>query len=384
MSFTSQKIQAAFLAITGLFVVAELYISIPIMGLFAEKFHISLSETLWITSAFGLAYASGFLFFGPLSDKYGQKNLLAFGLFGLFISTLFVALSSSFPEIITARVFQGFLAATFAPAALSYINEKTDISIRATSIAWISCGFMLAGIAGQIYSEEMARHFQWPWIFGIVSIAYLIFSLVLSCLLTSSEKKDTEKLIFIYKKMVQHFFSKTLFPLYLISFFLLLSFVAFYSSLGIYLTNTYALSHQDIFYVRAAGIPGMLTALFIGKYIKKYGASKVIIKGIFLVVVGLIGSYLFENLINLIVMSILFVTGISITAPALIAAVGQSAETAKGAAISLYTFILFIGASAGPFFYHILGNNTLNLWLSSFLLGTVGIFSLFKKYSGAK
>lgn len=348
-----QKLVMAILAITGLCVVAQLYIPIPIMGLFSENFNVSIHQAVWITSAFGFAYAAGFLVFGPLSDKYGRKNLLVFGLFGLSITTFLVSFSSSFEMMIGLRALQGFVAATFAPAALSYINEKIDVNIRATSIALMTCGFMLAGIIGQLYAETIAHHGSWQAIFWSISLLYFVQGIATLFLLEKTDKaKEIEKLLTIYKHMINHLLNRTLFPLYIISFFILFSFVAVYSVFGHYLVSVYHVSDSELFYARSAVIPGMLVALFIGKYIRQYGTRKMIFFGLCCIIFGLLGMALSNNLLILIVLSIVFVSGIAITVPSVISEIGQSAVVAKGAAISLYTFILFVGASLGPVFSH--------------------------------
>lgn len=351
MSLSLQRFISIILACAGLCIMTQLYIPIPIMGVFAAAFHVSPQEALWVISAFGFSYASGFLVFGPLSDKYGRKNLMVFGLGGLFVSTVLVGFSSSFEMLILCRVLQGFLASAFTPAALSYINEKIDVKIRATSIAFMTCGFMLAGITGQMYAEIVSNHESWSWIFLGISVAYFILVIAMGCLLEKTAKSnEIEKLSTIYRYMLRHFMSRSLFPLYVISFFLLLAFVAFYAGLGNHLMSTYHLANGDIFYIRAAAIPGMLTALLVGKYIRQYGTRKVIFCGLSFMIAGLMGIVLVENIIVLMILSIVFVSGISITAPAVIAEIGQKVTVAKGAAIALYTFILFIGASLGPVF----------------------------------
>ncbi|MNE71613.1 Major Facilitator Superfamily protein [compost metagenome] len=50
----------------------------------------------------------------------------------------------------------------------------------------------------------------------------------------------------------------------------------------------------------------------------------------------------------LIIMSLIFVTGIAISVPALVSLVGQLGGKARGIAVSVYTFVLFAGTSLGP------------------------------------
>jgi MFS family permease len=54
------------------------------------------------------------------------------------------------------------------------------------------------------------------------------------------------------------------------------------------------------------------------------------------------------NLILTIIMSIVFVAGIALIVPTLISFVGQLGGENKGVVTSLYTFIIFVGASLGP------------------------------------
>jgi len=64
------------LALSALLVVSQLYIPIPLIGLFSQTFQVTPATAVWIGSGFGFAYAAGFLVFGPLSDHLGRRNLL--------------------------------------------------------------------------------------------------------------------------------------------------------------------------------------------------------------------------------------------------------------------------------------------------------------------
>ena len=55
-----------------------------------------------------------------------------------------------------------------------------------------------------------------------------------------------------------------------------------------------------------------------------------------------------KDLYTTIIMSVLFVAGIATVVPTLLAIVGDLGGENKGIVTSLYTFILFIGASLGP------------------------------------
>lgn len=66
--------------------------------------------------------------------------------------------------------------------------------------------------------------------------------------------------------------------------------------------------------------------------------------------------------------SIVFVAGISIIVPTLINAVGILGGEMRGAAVALYTFILFLGASAGPLVSSFGNFQVVNLLLAGILV----------------
>jgi MFS transporter, YNFM family, putative membrane transport protein len=99
-----------------------------------------------------------------------------------------------------------------------------------------------------------------------------------------------------------------------------------------------------------------------GTLVTKYGIHAVIRVGLSLAVLGLAILGVSSNLAFLIVMSVVFVAGVSITVSTLISLVGQLGGIARGSAISLFSFILFMGATLGP----IVAMGILNM--SSYLL----------------
>ncbi|WP_198969208.1 hypothetical protein [Xylophilus sp. ASV27] len=76
--------------------------------------------------------------------------------------------------------------------------------------------------------------------------------------------------------------------------------------------------------------------------------------------------------------SFLFVAGIGISVPSLIAQVASvSNASTRGLAVALYTFVLFIGASLGPW----LAQQTANLPLESMYLLLAGLLGCCAMYA---
>ncbi|MCM3728820.1 MFS transporter [Neobacillus cucumis] len=359
----SDSLITAILFWTGLVVVSSLYITIPLVSIFAEAFNVSTSQAAWTGSAFSFCYAVSFLFFGPLSDRYGRKQIKLFGLIVLTIVTPLVGLITSLSWVIALRAIQGIAAATFAPAALSYVVEHFPAEKRVTTTGFVSTGFLMSGIVGQVFSSLISENFGWDYVFYILGVVYLITAILVTFFIPKSDAPQIKSsMLGSFKQMGKVFTQKSLLLCYIITLTLLLSFVGMYTTLGSYLSGTFGLNSQAILYVRCAGILGMLISPFSGKLVTKFGIHAVIRVGLSLSVLGLAILGVSSNLVFLIVMSVVFVAGVSITISTLISLVGHLGGIARGSAISLFSFILFMGATLGP----IVAMGILNM--SSYLL----------------
>lgn len=333
----------------GLVVVASNYLTIPLMSIFSEVFHASIAHVAWAGSAFSLCYAVGSLFSGPLSDRFGRKQVMFTGLLMLTISTFAVPIFSNLSWVIALRSIQGFAAASFAPVAIAYVVDKFPVQKRVTTIGFISSSFLISAIAGQIFSSYISQQFGWQGVFYYSGSIYLFTAVIVLLLLPKTDiQQANRKLQTMFQQFQTLLTDKSLIQAYSIAITLLLSFVAFYTVLGDYLTEKFSLNEDGILYVRMVGIIGMLFAPFAGKLANKYSLLTVLRGGLTVGVIGIFIVGMSTNLFFLVAMSVVFVTGIAMTVPTLISLVGQLGGKNHGAAVSLYTFILFIGTSLGP------------------------------------
>lgn len=333
----------------GLVIVASNYLTIPLMSIFSEDFHTSMANTAWTGSAFSLCYAIGCLFTGPLSDRYGRKQVMLTGLVILTMVTFILPIFSSLAWVIAWRSFQGFAAASFAPVAIAYVVDKFPLEKRVTAIGFISSSFLISAIVGQIFSSYISEQFKWQSVFYYFGgIYFLTAVLVLILLPKTAARQENTNLKFMFTQFFRLLTDKRLVQVYSIAVTLLLTFVAFYTILGEYLTNEFGMSADGILYIRIIGLIGMLFAPFAGKLTSQFGLMAVLRAALIIAVLGSLIIGINSNSVFLVFMSIIFVAGIALTVPTLISLIGQLGGKNHGAAVSLYTFILFVGASLGP------------------------------------
>ncbi|MEC0207821.1 MFS transporter [Paenibacillus ehimensis] len=344
------SLMTAVLCWAGMAVMSSLYVTIPLISLFAELFGVTPAQAAAAGSVFSLGFAIGCLIYGALSDKYGRKKVIVIGLMALTVVSLLLGVADSFFWILVLRGLQGAAAATFSPVALAYAVEMFPAEKRVTTIGFISTGFLVAGIAGQVVSGFISQQYGWNAVFYVLAGAYAVTALLVARLLPKGEIQQAHASIWGPLKQIGSVFSqKNLLLSYAVALVLLMSFVSMYTVLGSYLSGPdFGLTKQEILYVRSIGVIGMLLSPLSGRLSKRFGVRAVLRGGLLLAMAGLASLGLMSSLFLLIMLSLVFVAGIAIAVPALVSLVGQLGGKSRGIAVSVYTFILFAGTSLGP------------------------------------
>jgi MFS family permease len=348
------SVTIALLAVSGLVVVSELYLPLPLIDAVAETYGVSTAAAGLVSSAFGYAYAAGFLIFGPLSDRFGRKPVMIAGLAALALASAATAITQTFDQLIAARALQGLAASAFPPVALAYLSDRLAQQQRLWGVAWMSTAFLTAGLVGQIYGGAFAagglQTALWP-----AAAVYALGALALSRLPEGHPGQPDVQLPRIFVAIPRLLTNPALIRAYAAAFVLLLSFVAFYVVLDRTRGDALAAIGLTPLEVRAVALPGMLVPLLAPKIMPRLGPVRLLGGGLVTAAVALAATALVpatplsQGLAPL-MLSVPFVAGISVCVPALIARVSAVAsDETRGAAVSFYTFILFVGASTGPF-----------------------------------
>ena len=357
----------------GLVVVASNYLTIPLLPVLSQYFDTPIRQIAWTGTIFSLCYAVGCLFMGPLSDRFGRKSVMSIGLVLLAVTTAFIPLGSSVEWLMFGRAMEGLAASSFTPVVVTYIVERFSPVNRASVMGFVSFGFLLAAIFGQLVSSYIVQYFIWQGVFYVFGSIYLLSAIAVLVFVPDVESKSRQiNMPIIIKDYIELIRSKRLFQIYAIAIMLLLTLVTFYSVLGEYLSAEFFLDKKYIFIVRAIGIVGMLLALLAGKLAGRFSIQRTLRIALILAIVGLAMAGVSNNIYFLTGMSVVFVGGIALAVPTLINLVGEAGGEKRSLAVSLYTFILFLGAGIGPF--AAVGLLTLNNYTYAFLIQALLLF----------
>lgn len=328
-----------FLMLTALLVVGQLYVVIPLTGAIAETFSATPKLAAWSGTAFGFAYATGFLIFGPLSDRYGRRVVLLTGLVGTAAATALVGIAETMPGFLAARALQGLIAASFPPVALSLVAEALPPQRRPLGVSLISFAFLAAAPFAQ-FGGAAASGSPSQLMLALAPF-YLVMMLGLALSLPkgagaahaaqASEAVDGNRLLH-NKKVVSAWIAALT---------VLFGFVTFQ------VATVLGAGRFDPQLVRLAGLPPLVLSLFAAPISARFGAASTARIGLVIEALGLLLCV--SGAPMMVPAAALVSAGVALAVPGLIATIAGAATTRnRGMALSVYTFTLFVGASLAP------------------------------------
>lgn len=373
-----------FLVATALVVLTQLYLAIPLIAPVGRG--LGGDATLALSTAFSLCYASGFLIWGPISDRYGRKKILLCGMTLLILTTTCCAMAPNLPTLGVLRGLQGFSAASFAPIALAYLAESLPITRRPTAIGAMSTAFLVAGIVGQVFAAAINLTFAtWRAVFLSSTILLILcfLSLIPARRMVEIPHATTtgsmRQSFVVVGQIVAR--PRTQF-LCLAHVTVLMSFVAMYSALGPHL-GSIGMSQSQLIWLRLAGLPSMCVALVIGRIAARVPMGTIARVSFIVAALGLLlEGLLSATLWGIIVASLVFVAGIAMAVPTMITLFGQASAPYRAGGMAINGAVLFIGASLGPLVARLpVGFSTLMWALAGILLLACGCVVVFQRLS---
>ena len=126
-------------------------------------------------SVFLYGAAAGHLFFGPLSDRYGRRPILLYGLAAYTLATFGCAFAADISSFLIYRATQGIAAASGPVLIRALINDRLDRNPAAQMFALLTGLMALFAMFSPIAGGWLVQHRTWHWIFyAIGSISILL------------------------------------------------------------------------------------------------------------------------------------------------------------------------------------------------------------------
>ena len=143
---------------------------LPALGEMASALGIAdANDRQWIVTAYLLGFGVSQIVYGPLSDRFGRRPLLLFGLTVYVLASIAAAFAGTFEAMMAARVVQGIGAAATRVLVVSIVRDcysGRDMA-RVMSLAMIV--FLAVPILAPSIGQVILIFAPWRWIFGLLT-----------------------------------------------------------------------------------------------------------------------------------------------------------------------------------------------------------------------
>lgn len=143
----------------------------------------------WVVDAYLITLGAIILLAGSLSDAFGRKRVLFWGLIGFLVTSVLCAVAPTASVLIVARGLQGVAGALLVPSSLAFILSTFSGTAQAKAIgswtAWTSTAFLAGPLVGGLLVDLVS----WRLVFAI-NVLPIVVTLVLLARLPRDRAPD--------------------------------------------------------------------------------------------------------------------------------------------------------------------------------------------------
>ena len=129
--------------------------------------HATVVDVQWVVESYGLFLSALILAGGALGDSVGRRRMFVAGVVVFGVASAGCGVSSSIPQLIVARCFQGIGAAALVPGSLAIISATFDEQSRGRAIGTWSGFTAITTALGPVIGGWLIEHVSWHWVFYI-------------------------------------------------------------------------------------------------------------------------------------------------------------------------------------------------------------------------
>jgi DHA1 family bicyclomycin/chloramphenicol resistance-like MFS transporter len=358
---------------------------LPALPTIVDEFNTTAGTVQLTVSIYLLGWAGSILFIGPLSDRFGRKPIIIFGLLlhiGTCIACVYI---SSIEGFFSLRLFQGIGGAITSVLGRTIVRDIFEGEYAAKMLSFVGALMAIAQGVAPILGGYLHLFLGWQSIFIFLGFFGLCLLIVVLFFMEESLKS-----IYISRKKLTEIFQnypQLLKHNHFMGFVICASSCAagnfaYVSGASFVFLETFNISEESFGYYFAITVFGFIvgTALS-GFYSTKFGIRKLIHLGVTLCFISgvLMVSMAWANLggvYMIVVPQIFYYIGVGIVSPQCTAGALSPFPQMAGAASSLLGFtILLVGSLVGALVGQTFDGTQLPMALIIALCGLLGLVS---------
>jgi DHA1 family multidrug resistance protein-like MFS transporter len=324
---------------------------IPIMPAYLDTFGVAGQALGTLIATFAFAQ---FLFSplsGELSDKYGRKNLIIFGLVVFGLSQLLFGMASELWILYLARFFSGVGGAFLIPPMMAFVADITTYEERGKGMGYLgasmSLGFMIGpGIGG--FLSEVSLQFPFYVATAVALIAALLSYIALPNVKPAVQAADYKREN-LYQQMKRSVYTPY-FVMLIVMFIFAFGLSNFQSTIALYVDKQFQFTPKEISVViTVGGFVGVVVQTFvIDSLFKRFGEMRVILVNLLVSAAAMIGILFVNTFWTILFVSAIFFTAASLLRPAINTLISKLAGDSQGYAAGMNNAYMSLGNMIGP------------------------------------
>ena len=208
----------------------NLYATQSILQTFAVQFQISAKAAGWSITVTTLAVAITAPFVSRLTGRFEQRTVICVAALLLAVPTLMTAYADSFTEVLVWRFVEGMLIPVVFATSVAYIGDRWSGGTVTEVTSLYVAGTVLGGFAGRFATGVMTEYVGWREAFELLAALSLMVGGFIQFLLPVSRARTVPQATVSSGALRQ-----PLLAAYAVGFCVLLSQVAAFTYVGLYL-----------------------------------------------------------------------------------------------------------------------------------------------------
>lgn len=123
---------------------------IPVLPVYAKTLDVGDFQVGFLFATYAIALVLSSIPFGLLSDRYGRKPFVLFGMFAMSGAFIFYALAESYWMLVLGRVLDGLTAAATWTVALALIADRFPDEVLGEKMGFAMAAAAVGGMAGPL------------------------------------------------------------------------------------------------------------------------------------------------------------------------------------------------------------------------------------------
>jgi len=188
---TSRLMLLMLVAMTGVAPIS-LYMLVPALPMLAIQFQRDISVAQMTVSLYMVGIACSQIIMGPLSDKFGRRPVLLWGLALMVAASIGCMFAQNLPQLIAARFLQALGGATGMVVSRAIIRDLYERDRIGAMISLVIAVMMIAQMLSPLTGGLLETAFGWRAIFYVVAAASLTIAVVIALALPETRRDRVE------------------------------------------------------------------------------------------------------------------------------------------------------------------------------------------------